>query len=56
MFKFNVGRIVGKKDNRKFDMVFSITLAGETWEHAMGRLNKMIAESGMIAYPVKMEE
>lgn len=56
MFKFNVGRVIGKGDDRKFDIVFSITLSGKDQDHAHKRVREMISESGMVSFPVKEGE
>ena len=53
MYKFNVGRVIGKGEHRKFDSVFSITLHGKDLDHAHKRVREMIAESGMISFPVE---
>jgi hypothetical protein len=55
-YKFNVGRIIGKGDERKFDLVFSIELFGNDQKHAMRRVNEMVAGSGMTVYPVNNVE
>lgn len=55
MYKFNVGRMTKQENGlvRKFDVVFSITLHGKDLDHAHKRVREMIAESGMVSFPVE---